>query len=108
MVILYPACPVCGQDVRNPRWAEGVGKHKLRIAYEHNMKQRFVGRRDLEIGERSIYGAVAVAQVAENGKCTYRSAERELAPPGWIEKLEYAMKRAAEALGWKLVKIEEE
>lgn len=101
--ILYPICPVCGQNVRSLEWLKTIGQRPVSIACESTFARRSIERRDLRLGEVASSDAVQVVGADLDGKPVFAAAGGRTAPDGWAVRLKRALVRAASTLGFEIV-----
>jgi len=107
-VVLRPACPVCSQTLRANDWIDTVGTRPISIAHEIRFARQTIERRELALGEEASPDAYVVKAVDSKGKPVFELARGREAPDGWPEKLSRALVRAAEALGFRVERAEDD
>jgi len=101
--VLYPGCPLCGQNILSPEWLKTVGERPVSIAHVAVFGRRSIERRELPLGERAPDEAVTVVGHNEHKRAIFHPAGGRAAPEGWPEQLKRAFVRTAAALGFDLI-----
>lgn len=89
-------------------WIETVGTRPVSIAHEIRFARQTIERRELALGEEASSDAYVVKSVDGRGKPVFELARGREAPDGWLEKLTRAIVRSAEALGFRVERVEED